>query len=160
MEWNETCYSLYYTYTIHLHHVDCSTHSNLPFSSQLFLGMRSLSRSTLDQRRSLAFNPSSLPPFFLSPSLPLSPSPLSHSLYMYLSTVILPAALHNLYSTKITLEYQLPSSSQKLNTTNECIVSAFSGLTLTALQVHIHVHVYMPTVQCIRVLSILLATCT
>ena len=44
-------------------------------------------------------------------------------------------ALHNLYSSKITLEYQLPSSSQKLSTTNECIVSVLSGLTLTALQV-------------------------
>ena len=45
-------------------------------------------------------------------------------------------ALHNLYSSKITLEYQLPSSSQKLNTTNECIVSVLSGLTLTTLQVY------------------------
>jgi protein phosphatase 1 regulatory subunit 21 len=44
-------------------------------------------------------------------------------------------ALHNLYSSKITFEYQLPSSSQKLNTTNECIVSVLSGLTLTALQI-------------------------
>ncbi|CAI8020565.1 Protein phosphatase 1 regulatory subunit 21 [Geodia barretti] len=44
-------------------------------------------------------------------------------------------ALHNLYSSKITFEYQLPSSSQKLNTTNECIVSVLSGLTLIALQI-------------------------
>jgi protein phosphatase 1 regulatory subunit 21 len=44
-------------------------------------------------------------------------------------------ALHSLYSSKITFEYQLPGSSQKLNTTNECIVSVLSGLALTALQV-------------------------
>ena len=60
-----------------------------------------------------------LPP--LTPSLNLCP----------LSSV----ALHNLYSSKITLEYQLPNHSQKLNTTNECIVSVLSALTLTALQV-------------------------
>lgn len=59
------------------------------------------------------------------------PSPsLSFSLPPSLST-----ALHNLYSSKITLEYQLPTSSQKLTTTNECIVSILSGLTLTALKV-------------------------
>ena len=86
--------------------------------------------------------PSLYLPHSISPSLPFLLSPLHHPpLLSPFFPLFIPAALHNLYSSKITFEYQLPNSSQKLNTTNECIVSVLSGLTLTALKVHILVHI-------------------
>jgi len=56
------------------------------------------------------------------------------------------------FSSKIAQEYQLPTASQKLNTTNECIASSLAGLHATVEQVcvyaarYVHMHT-MLTVQ-------------
>eukprot|EP00731_Ephydatia_muelleri_P024275 Em0016g546a len=39
------------------------------------------------------------------------------------------------YASKVTHEYQLPTSNQELNTTNECIVSSLTGICATAEQI-------------------------
>lgn len=46
--------------------------------------------------------------------------------------------LSNLFSSKITLEYQLPNTTQKLNTTNECVVSVLGGISTTSKQLCVY----------------------